>query len=182
MTPRARRAFASLTALVAFASGCGGGPVRSPETPATPSEETKAPAPATEQPGGYAAPEQEEQAPPSTPAPSASASRPEGARPPTRPSQAPRFAEPPPAAPVGPATGNAEPAITRALGDLDRAENELGAAGSDCSLACKALGSMQRASERICSLEPDTGPMSRCRRARERVAGAQSRVRSGCRC
>jgi len=91
-----------------------------------------------------------------------------------------RFAEPPAEA-VGPSEGAAT-SLERALGELDRAERELGLAGSDCSVVCKALGSMQRATERICSLAPDTSADGRCRRARDRLGAAEGRAQRGCKC
>ncbi|MBX3199184.1 MAG: hypothetical protein KF850_38840 [Labilithrix sp.] len=46
----------------------------------------------------------------------------------------------------------------------------------DCIEACRALGSIRRAAERICALEP--GP--RCDSAREKAADATRRVRDAC--
>jgi len=47
---------------------------------------------------------------------------------------------------------------------------------TDCASACRALGSMQRAADRICALDP--GP--RCSGARAKVTGARERVRAAC--
>lgn len=47
---------------------------------------------------------------------------------------------------------------------------------SDCNAACRALGSIRRAAERICALEP--GP--RCDAARSKAADATRRVRDAC--
>lgn len=46
----------------------------------------------------------------------------------------------------------------------------------DCSVACRALGSMRRATARLCALEP--GP--RCSAARAKLDDAQNRVRTAC--
>jgi hypothetical protein len=96
------------------------------------------------------------------------------------------FAQPPAAPPSppaqGPVTEGAQPTVEQASLELDRAAAELSASGSDCARACKALGSMNRASDRICALEPDTGTGGRCRRARERVSEAADRVRRSCAC
>ena len=46
----------------------------------------------------------------------------------------------------------------------------------DCVTACKALGSIRRASDRICALEP--GP--RCADARAKADDAQRRVQAAC--
>jgi MYXO-CTERM domain-containing protein len=48
---------------------------------------------------------------------------------------------------------------------------------STCDDACRALGTMQRASDRICALEPD-GP--RCDSARAKTSAARVRVLSAC--
>jgi hypothetical protein len=45
-----------------------------------------------------------------------------------------------------------------------------------CVVACEALGSMARAADRLCALEP--GP--RCDEARARVSDAQRRVQEAC--
>jgi len=47
---------------------------------------------------------------------------------------------------------------------------------SDCAVACQALGSMHRAADRLCGLDP--GP--RCSGARAKVADAENRVRAAC--
>ncbi|HEY6460805.1 MAG TPA: hypothetical protein VIY73_11665 [Polyangiaceae bacterium] len=50
------------------------------------------------------------------------------------------------------------------------------AMASDCALACKALGSMRRATENLCALDPG----DRCAKARERLAAATAHVKSAC--
>jgi hypothetical protein len=47
-------------------------------------------------------------------------------------------------------------------------------AGSSCELACRALSSMRRAADRICSIAGESAP--RCSRARVRVETASGRV------
>jgi len=47
---------------------------------------------------------------------------------------------------------------------------------ADCNAACRALGSIRRAAEKICALEP--GP--RCEAARSKAADATRRVREAC--
>ena len=146
--------------LLAGCGGAAGGPPRAPgeksvEPGAAPSPQ-QAP-PAAGQPG-YAPP------PAATAAPTA-----------------PKFAEPPGEA-FGPERGDGSRALDQAVDDFDRAATELAAAASDCSRACKALGSMRRASDRICSLDPGKAAGGRCRRARERVTSAEARVRERCSC
>ena len=54
-------------------------------------------------------------------------------------------------------------------------------AGSACDLACRALSSMRRSAERICSIAGDGDP--RCSRARARVEDAIGRMsRASCAC
>ena len=96
--------------------------------------------------------------------------------------QPPPAATPPPSDALGPSDQGAQPSVERASLELDRAAAELSAAGSDCPRACKALASMNRASERICALEPDESPGGRCKRAKERVTEATERVRRSCAC
>jgi MYXO-CTERM domain-containing protein len=47
---------------------------------------------------------------------------------------------------------------------------------SDCDTACRALDSMRRATDRLCTMDPG----ERCSRARKKLADATSRVRSAC--
>jgi MYXO-CTERM domain-containing protein len=47
---------------------------------------------------------------------------------------------------------------------------------TDCTLACKALGSMERSRDRICELSPG----ARCDEARAKVQDAQKRVAGSC--
>ena len=162
-SPALRRAVVA-SGLVFAVAACGGSaaPAAAPAAPVEQSEPGATGAPQAEQGYGQS---------PGTPAPAAA---------PTQPTDQ-RFAEPPAEA-VGPSDGTGQASLERAIGELDRAERELSAAGPDCGLACKALGSMQRATERICSLSPDTAEGSRCRRARERLGAAEGRVQRGCKC
>jgi hypothetical protein len=151
-------------ALIAFSAtvlaSCGGGmPASAPESAPSKESETPPQAYPPQQQPGYGAP-----------APTGGGD----------------FAQPPPAPPAppgqGPATEGAQPSVEQASLELDRAATELSAAGSDCARACKALRSMNRASERICALDPDESAAGRCRRARERVTEAAERVRRSCAC
>jgi hypothetical protein len=51
-----------------------------------------------------------------------------------------------------------------------------GASAGECITACRAVGSMRRATERLCALEP--GP--RCNDARAALASAAEKVRAAC--
>jgi hypothetical protein len=68
------------------------------------------------------------------------------------------------------------PEVGAARADFDRAENQVGAATGDCAAACRALASMQRAADHLCSV--DGGP--ECARARQRVDTARERVQASC--
>jgi hypothetical protein len=154
-----RRIHEWLVCSVCLLASCGGGaPAAAPQAP-PPSEVPSPEYPQQQQPG-YAAP----------PAPAGG----DFAEPPA--------ATPPPPESQGPIGDGAQPSVEQASLELDRAAAELSAAGSDCARACKALGSMSRASERICALEPDDRSGGRCRRARERVTVATEKVRRSCAC
>jgi MYXO-CTERM domain-containing protein len=68
--------------------------------------------------------------------------------------------------------------VQRQIAELEAqiAKDESALASADCSLACAALGSMRRAAERLCGLDP--GP--RCEAARAKVEDAKRRVRDAC--
>lgn len=63
-----------------------------------------------------------------------------------------------------------------ARSELDRAESQLAAALKECTSACRALASMERAAKSLC----DLGGADECSRARARVEAARDRVRSSC--
>ena len=50
------------------------------------------------------------------------------------------------------------------------------AMASDCALACKALGSMKRATQRLCALDPG----ARCAAAQQKLQAASAHVRASC--
>ena len=68
------------------------------------------------------------------------------------------------------------PGIASARAEIDRDEQRIAAARSDCDEACRALASMERAADHLCAL--DSG--AECTRVRERVEAARERVRSSC--
>ena len=81
------------------------------------------------------------------------------------------------------ATGGSENTTirARARADLDRAERELEASTGDCAAACRALGSMERATRHLCDLvasSPEDAP--RCDDAQRKVRAARDNVRSTC--
>ena len=90
--------------------------------------------------------------------------------------QTPQVAEPPP-------TGGAptrEATLGKARSDLDVAQRELDVAAGDCVAACRALGSMDRATGHLCGLAQDHDERSRCEDAKTKVRGARDKVRNTC--
>jgi type IV secretory pathway VirB10-like protein len=65
-------------------------------------------------------------------------------------------------------------------GDLERAQRELDIAGSDCRTACRALGSMDRAAGRLCTLARSSDERDRCSDASAKVKTARDKVKRTC--
>jgi hypothetical protein len=82
---------------------------------------------------------------------------------------------PAPATTASPAT----PSPTPQTQPKTTGETQLGV-GDPCVTACRALASMQRATEHLCGLTGDGD--ERCSGARERVRGARVRVEGSCTC
>lgn len=81
----------------------------------------------------------------------------------------------------------AEAAISRALGggaperiakEKEKKDAEALAEGDACTEACRALGSMRRATERLCGLTGEAD--ARCKGARTRTTDARGRVTAAC--
>ncbi len=109
------------------------------------------------------------------------ASSPEGSTQNKEPAQAgyptgPAGSAAPPPVPSTPQPG-APDSPAAALVEIDTAWQRLELSGSDCTLACRALASMERATGRLCSM-PDEP--ARCDDAKSRVRGARGRVRQAC--
>jgi hypothetical protein len=94
-----------------------------------------------------------------------------------------------PPAEAAPAPASAPKAATAGPRDKDRAGDETtaseaqaeGTVGSACDLVCRALGSMRRSADGICSLTGE--PHQRCSSARGRVERAARQVAgAGCQC
>lgn len=167
-----------LSFATAMILGCAcGGAQRAPASAPSPAE-------APRQEGEMAAPESKAQpgygpSEPKAGAPPADAAD-ERARPRAGPH---RYAAPPPGTRAAPSTA-AETMISPSLRtlqeDFDVAETALLNAGSDCSGACRALRSMQRAAARLCAIASTEEDRNRCREAEARVRSARERVRSAC--
>ncbi len=133
------------------AAGCGAAPARGPEY-----------APLATQP----AEEKALEAP-------ASAGRPPPP-PPSAPAMAPApvtVSVPPPGLGGAAAFGNTE---------LEVAERQLQSSAGDCAMACRALGSMERATAHLCAMASSTDDQRTCQDARSKVLAGRDRVRSSC--
>ena len=151
--------------MVSVVCACGAAPSRTPRSaPYAPAGESKA----------EAAPQAAGQMPA---APEATSPGQEPAE--TGPWSAERgYAKPPPTA------GSAQLDMSKSrrdlLEDFAVAEAAMLSAGSDCTAACRALRSMQRAAARLCSIASNDDERDRCRAAQDRVRAARDRVRSSC--
>jgi len=67
-----------------------------------------------------------------------------------------------------------------ARAELGQAQQDLEAAASDCSAACRALASMERATQHLCELAAEPDDRGRCDDARQRLHTARERIRSAC--
>lgn len=70
------------------------------------------------------------------------------------------------------------PSLVRELSSAERSLSDAMAASDGCAIACRALDSMRRATDRICALEPGAA----CEDARRRTASAETRVVQSCPC
>jgi hypothetical protein len=160
---------AALLSLVSPA--CGGAsyekaPAASPATAPAPSPETRQPT-MDQSTRGAPAPSGAYPAPPTTP------SAQESAAPPA----------PAPASPAAPAdrdTAGRQATMRRAAADLRSAQQQLEASMGDCVAACRALGSMERATGHMCDLATATDDRRLCEDAKTRVLAARDRVRATC--
>jgi hypothetical protein len=90
---------------------------------------------------------------------------------------------PPPAAPAPEAqsvTASASPGRSHSPSALEIAEEQLMASAGDCVTACRALGSMERATAHLCTLSSSTSDERSCLDARGKVLAGRDRVRASC--
>jgi len=94
---------------------------------------------------------------------------------------------PPPSSPQGTQPnggGFAQPPralqISQAGTEVDTAQRELDVAAGDCRNACRALGSMDRAAGRLCSLAQSSEEARRCDDVKKKVYTARDKVKSTC--
>jgi len=88
------------------------------------------------------------------------------------------YAQPPPS--LSPGETSMSRSMRALADDFVVAESAMLTAGHDCTSACRALRSMQRAAARLCSIAASDDEREVCRRAQDRVRGARERVRSSC--
>ena len=126
---------------------------------------------AASMPAASPAPQEAPASAPATPATNAE-SAPSGYPPPPPPSQ--------PSAPASADSADVARGREAARAELGRAQRDLEAAASDCSAACRALASMERATRHLCELAADPDDQGRCDDARQRLLAARQRIRSAC--
>lgn len=91
------------------------------------------------------------------------------------------FAPPPPAPTAGmPGGMDRDAARVQARDALARAERELETSTSDCATACRALGSLERATSRLCQLAESPDDRRRCEDAQKKLGSARDRVKQTC--
>lgn len=71
-------------------------------------------------------------------------------------------------------------AFSAALDEVDSSQRQLDVAAGDCNNACRALGSMDRAAGRLCSLAQGNDEGRRCDDAKKKVYSARDRVKQTC--
>jgi hypothetical protein len=74
----------------------------------------------------------------------------------------------------------AQPPRGQTWSSLVQAEQALDASGSDCATACRALGSMDRATGQLCVTASDDSEHGQCDDAKARLLRARDRVRTSC--
>jgi hypothetical protein len=73
-----------------------------------------------------------------------------------------------------------EAALRAARTEVDQAQRELETSMSDCAQACRALGSMERATGHLCDLAVDRDDRRRCEDSKAAVLRARERIRASC--
>jgi hypothetical protein len=102
----------------------------------------------------------------------------------SQPSTAPQSIESAP--PSQPSTGGAASSSSReiewrnARGDLQSAQRELDASMGDCSNACRALTSLERATAHLCELASTSSDRGACDDAKTRVIRARAQIKASC--
>jgi hypothetical protein len=71
-------------------------------------------------------------------------------------------------------------AVRAARRELDQAQRDLDASMWECGTACRALGSMERATGHLCDLATDAEDRRRCEDAKTAVLKAREKIRAAC--
>jgi len=71
-------------------------------------------------------------------------------------------------------------AASRAGVDLVAAQRELEMSAGNCTVACRALGSMDRAAGQLCGLAATREDVRVCDESKEKLVAARARVRAAC--
>jgi hypothetical protein len=101
--------------------------------------------------------------------------------PPPPPPSAPMGAAPAPAVAAVPATPPARGGGSSAQRELALALQQLQASAGDCTTACRALGSMERATAHLCALATSASEsQDTCQDARSKVLSGRDRVKASC--
>jgi len=73
-----------------------------------------------------------------------------------------------------------EVALRAARTEVEQAQRELEVSMSECTNACRALGSMERATGHLCDLATERDDRRRCEDAKTAVLRARDRIRKSC--
>lgn len=94
------------------------------------------------------------------------------------------YAEPPPSAqpPSGgsASTSDRKVALAQADRDFRGGERDLETTSGDCAIACRALGSMDRAAGRLCTMAQSGDEHTKCGDAKTRLYSARAKVKRAC--
>lgn len=142
--------------LLLLVAGCAMGSKSAPQAPAA--------SPSAPGPQGY-------------PSPAPGAQQPEAAAVETPATRAPDADAAPSKSTNAPATSGA---LAGSPGELERAQRELEIAAGNCENACRALGSMDRATGKLCTLARSTYELDRCGDAKTKLQNARDRVKRTC--
>ncbi|MGH7283893.1 MAG: hypothetical protein ACRELY_20395 [Polyangiaceae bacterium] len=90
--------------------------------------------------------------------------------------------QPPPPSATGSSTasGTREIELRNARRDLQSASRDLDASLGDCSNACRALVSLERATAHLCELADSSSDHSACDDAKARVLRARAQIKASC--
>ena len=88
--------------------------------------------------------------------------------------------QPAPPSTAGGTSGSREIDLRNARRDLQSATRDLDASLGDCSNACRALVSLERATAHLCELADSSSDRSSCDDAKARVVRARAQIKASC--